>query len=181
MPKDLLAIFKRVWDYSADGYYAKYPIIFLSSPPTSQREIVAYEILVKSLTPVRDACLLRPHPSHKDIDSNGIEIDDHREMWEFICADQISDDHVLISSFSTAQMIPKMFFDKEPTVIFVCKMVFQYIDQPTQDNIMALINRIKEKYRNPEKVYTPETEEELSEILKNLCIKNKWGIDLEKF
>nr|MCR5598170.1 hypothetical protein [Lachnospiraceae bacterium] len=63
--------------------------------------------------------VIRPHPRDKNISwkSNNGVIDQVGEQWECICMDDITDDHILIGSYSTAQFTPKFYFDKEPWVI----------------------------------------------------------------
>lgn len=95
-------------------------------------------------------------------------LDNCKNMWEMECQNSITNDHVLLSFFSTAAFSPKIIYDKEPYVIFLHKITgFNFF------NADSLIYRLQSMYTDPQKVMQPENAKELSTILKDLELKNK--------
>lgn len=88
--------------------------------------------------------------------------------FEVLMSTMNMQDKVLISMVSTACMNPKLMLDVEPTVIFTLKIsgVEQFF--LLNDEMLALIERFRAAYRDPSKVYVPETMEELQAILKKM-------------
>jgi hypothetical protein len=84
------------------------------------------------------------------------------------CQNSITNNHVLMSFFSTAAFSPKIIYDKEPYVIFLHKITgFNFF------NADILIYRLQSMYADSEKVMQPKNVKELSMILKDLELKNK--------
>lgn len=87
--------------------------------------------------------------------------------FECNCAIQNMENKILISTFSTSCIVPKMLFDQEPTVIFLYKILNpERINNSSVDG--ALCNAFRNTYRDKEKVIIPENINELKIILKRL-------------
>ena len=75
---------------------------------------------------------------------------------------------VLLSFLSTACMNPKMMVDAEPIVIFTVKLSGVEESSLLNPEMLALLERFRNSYRDPGRVYIPETMEELESILRSL-------------
>ena len=96
-------------------------------------------------------------------------------MWEIMCANIDFSNKILISHCSTALYTPKFIFDQEPIVIFLFDMlvddVLQSLNQMHAFEIF--VDRLKETYRDKEKVFLPKSKEELLEYLEKVLSKNE--------
>lgn len=164
-------IFRRVWNYSGDGYYRDHKLICMTQPDMGggDRDRVVHDGLVSVIRAVGGNWLIRPHPRAQNAEIVGFDMDDHKEMWELICAEQITDSHVLLSDFSTAQFIPKMLFDIEPYIIFGYMLASDYLTPEQMEEYHSLIRRTREKYHDPQKVLVVESEEQLRTYLAQIC------------
>lgn len=149
---------RRVWAYRDDGYYASRQILLLTQPADDQNASITEQALrnvLEKLMPYKDICLARPHPRQKDVNTGDIPKDDHRDMWELVCANQIKDSHILISSYSTSQILPKMLYDKEP--IIICYFGIEQEMKATANfaGMGQTIQRVRAAYRHPERVMCP--------------------------
>lgn len=109
--------------------------------------------------------MLKPEDSFLDF-----TVDRAGSLWELICADQITDRHILISKCSTSQFIPKMLFDKEPWLIFTCRL-YEYVnkrDRRLREKDEEMINRAMDIYRNKEKIIVINSWKEIDSIIQNI-------------
>ena len=125
----------QAFDYKRDGYYTGYPIIYLTQPNDNNV------------------------PDMEEMDDKI-----HQDMWELVCADQITDSHVLVSVFSTAQITPKLLYNKEPYLILLYNLYPGLLPQ-MREEILGLIGQIRNVYTRPKKVFLPNTLEELKECI----------------
>lgn len=77
-----------------------------------------------------------------------------------------ADTYILISYISTALATPKLMFDKEPYILLLYRLVESTVDVSSVDNYYR---ELKKLYTNPERVFIPETEEEL---MRSICLIN---------
>ncbi|MBO5223326.1 MAG: hypothetical protein J6C23_02275 [Clostridia bacterium] len=75
---------------------------------------------------------------------------------------------ILVSTISTAAMNPKMILDAEPTVIFTVKFVGYEKTEEEMNELMAIVDRLKAIYRNPEKIIVPSSMEEFEQAVNTL-------------
>ncbi len=156
----------QAFDYKRDGYYTGYPIIYLTQPNDNNvpdMEEMDDKILTLLAGYGKDV-LLRPHPRQKNSFQGDLFIDSHQDMWELVCADQITDSHVLVSVFSTAQITPKLLYNKEPYLILLYNLYPGLLPQ-MREEILGLIGQIRNVYTRPKKVFLPNTLEELKECI----------------
>ena len=118
------------------------------------------------LVGLEDSCVIRCHPL-EDIENGykGFKIDRGDNLWELICLDIITDNHILVGDFSTAHIMPKIIFDKEPWLVFTVKKYLEHYGEETVKSIIEYICFIKKKYRKPEKVIIVENDDELASII----------------
>jgi len=162
--KEVRALAKKIFGYRQSAYQGKC-VIYLTQPfgtaeggeLVTAREQACLNML-KTVNPI-----LRVHPRQLPEAFDGFSIDTVGNMWELECAEHIDDSKVLIGAFSTAQLAPKMLFDREPTLVFLYKLYGSRFDHADE-----LIEKVKTCYRNPDKIMIPQTSEELASILKKL-------------
>lgn len=162
--ENLRRIARDIYGYQ-ESVYQQDSLVYLTQPmgtaeggqPVLDRE-QEYLALIRKLDPI-----MRIHPRQTEEAFSGFTIDRVGNMWELECAECIGDSNVLIGAFSTAQLIPKMLFDREPTLIFLYQLYGARFDQADK-----LVERMKKAYRNPEKVHVPQTRKELEVILSAL-------------
>ena len=100
---------------------------------------------------------------------NGASLDDTGSSWEALCAKKITENHVLISVYSTAQFIPKMIYDKEPYIVFTFRLYEDLVDE-VRDQGELTAQWIIESYRDKSKIFIPDTIDELDAIIADLKI-----------
>ena len=115
-----------------------------------------------------DRAIGRVHPRQQLESLKGIPVCGIQNLWELECFNQINEDNILIGGFSTAQLTPKLFCDKEPVVIFTLKLTVPGAKKDRQEKILRLIEGFRRSYRDPGRVFLPETMEELAALLKEL-------------
>ena len=158
---------------AVDGLQGK-DIVFLSQPVAELHthlqgaaDVDPEEVFRDLLTPLlpwQTRTIVRPHPREKEREYCGLDIDRSSTLWELICASSITDDHVLISLYSSALVSPKIMYDREPVVIFTYKLL-----QPPGNARTAvmedLIERLRSSYRDPSRVYNVESLEQYEAVL----------------
>jgi len=151
------AALETVFGYTENPAYADNRFVYLTQPleETAVGE-KAKAIEETLLSACGDRAVLRVHPRQNRERYAAYTQDTAGNLWELECAKQITDTHILIGAFSTAQFTPKMLFDREPTVVFTHKLYGNLLD--TAD---AMIDILKKMYRAPEKIVVVETEEQL--------------------
>lgn len=151
------AALETVFGYAENDAYADNHFVYLTQPleetAVGEKAIKVEETL---LSACGDRAVLRVHPRQNRERYAAYTLDTAGNLWELECAKQITDSHILVGAFSTAQFTPKMLFNKEPTVIFTHKLYGGLLD--TAD---AMIDILKKMYRDPDKILVPDTEEEL--------------------
>lgn len=145
-----------VFDYKPNPIYAERKCVYLSRPNDSRKpEIDAMDRMVEeALAAFSDKFVLRMHPRQKDFRVGRMLPDTARTSWELICVNEITEDHVLVGWFSTAQVIPKFILDKEPWLVFYYP-IYQRNSETADvvyESFDRMITELKTSYRNPEKV-----------------------------
>lgn len=161
-----------MFQYKQDETYKLNNIIYLSQPPTKKFSAADNIRVENVLKRYNDAILCRLHPNEKD-NSKGFEhLDTTMNMWELVCEYEISNNHVLIGIESTAQLTPKLLFDKEPWLVFTYKLYSNSQVADQFDSLNSVMKILQEKYRNKDKILIPETIDELDKVISNLVRSN---------
>ena len=105
------------------------------------------------------------HPRDKDIDSSLPHIENTSVPFECFCYFNDFSDKVLISNYSTAVITPKIFYDQEPTIVFLYKIMSDYLIINVDTTI---VDALKAIYRDKSKIIIPESIEELAALLEGL-------------
>ena len=80
---------------------------------------------------------------------------------------------ILIGTFSTAQLMPKVLGDKEPYIIFLYKVVFDTEKNKNWNEWDKFVDLFKSFYRKPERIYVPENINDFECMLWNVLQKEK--------
>lgn len=127
----------------------------------------------------RDNMLIKPHPR-----SNAMELAEVSSFPVFlehgipfeVSAFNIPDmgKRLIIASYTTiAALTPKMFFDDEPYVMILDNVFSLQNDASNLAELFAIKERIKELYREPEKFFIPQTEDEAVEFVQRFANTRK--------
>lgn len=116
----------------------------------------------------RSAILVRLHPVQKDMDYADYQVDCVNNLWELECIKNISDEHVLISFYSSAQFSPKLIAAKEPYVVFLYKLFLNRYDSKECILFEKMIDLFKKSYKDSSKILVPENTEDLKNLLKEI-------------
>lgn len=108
--------------------------------------------------------IVRNHPREKRERVPGIRYDDSGILWELKCDNEITDDNILIAFCSTAQLTPKMLYDREPFLVFLYKL----FDCDWIDGYVKLVEEIRMAYRDKTKIFIPDSLNDLDVLLKEL-------------
>ncbi len=129
-----------------------------------------FDLISTTLNP--DQIIFKAHPRDKTprgdfhyLASSG----DINLPFEVYASLQDFSDKILITNMSTAVFSPKMVLDQEPTLIFLFKILEHEIRNHA--NIDDLVRNFKDLYRDPTKIYVPESKEELEDILRDLKLR----------
>jgi hypothetical protein len=173
-------LFNNLFNYKINNLYKYNKFIYLGVPIYGLKDLMInlkntpknFEEKSKSLISKLfkslkyNKLIYRPHPIENiEIDKNNDNfiIDNYKNMWEIECQNQIRNDHILISFFSTACFTPKLLFDKEPYVIIIYKILnFKFF------NADKLLDRLKSIYSDPDKIIIIKDISELYKTIQKL-------------
>lgn len=160
-PIEDYSLFNKMFGYKPNDIYKNNRFVFLTQPleETSLGETAA-DTEQKILSALGKNVIVRVHPRQNAENYSGYTVDGVNNQWELECADSITDSHILIGAFSTAQFTPKMLFDKEPTVIFTYKLYGNAFE-----NADDTVNMLRSMYKNPEKVIVAEDINQLADYI----------------
>lgn len=163
-------IIKKVFDYKEDSLLKDHKMVILEQPMAGRENYNGVEFIdiVRQLDIKEFNPLVRLHPRQTDLVYEDIDMDNINNMWEIECIENISNEHILMSFYSTVQFSPKMFGNKEPYVIFLYKLMLSRLDGQEIPRFNEMINQLKEKYSDSSKIYVPENLEELKKIIDSL-------------
>lgn len=166
--KENLAVLEKIFGYKENSIYRDNKIIYLTQP-LEEREGFIKENQEKIEKVIEDtfssSVVARVHPRHFGVEFDKMQIDTYANLWELECINQISDENVLIGAFSTSQFMPKILKNVEPTIIFTYKMLFTNLDDEFWKGTDKFIADFKSLYSKQNKIYVPETLDELEKLL----------------
>lgn len=155
---------KTVFSYQPNPLYETYQTVYLTQP-LQETPIGAHALTVEKdiLAILGKDIALRIHPRQSVEDFAGYTCDTYNNLWELECAEQITDNHILIGACSTAQFTPKMLCDKEPIVIFTFPMYGEYFSAFTR-----MVDMLRSMYTHPERVILVRSAKELQAAMQEL-------------
>ena len=163
---------ERVFEYRDTDLYDS-RIVFLDQSYALDRpaEITAKrkeqdKILTNCISAYLDTLVLRPHPRMPEGSIVVKNIDTTRNLWELECVRKITDEHVLISIYSSAAFQPILVSQKRPTLIFLFKIYDFLYSEDQMLQIESHIKRFMDKlnYRN---IYVPKSWKEFKSVIED--------------
>jgi len=134
-------------------------IVLLSHPGDNAPLDKCMQDNVDWIRPWKDRVIVRMHPRDRAYQRYlDFEVDDKGEMWELKISQMDMDRVLLVGNYSTAQMTPKMLYDKEPWLMFTFFMNDPEGQLGEGHPVHALIN----SYTHKERILFPRSEEELA-------------------
>lgn len=177
VPEDqtLVKLLYQIFDYSVSGQYADKKIIYLAQPMEKDLKLQGIDKIEQDIEWVLsffgDCLLYRPHPRQGQVKDKAFPLDREGKMWELVCMNEISDETILIGSFSTALFTPKLLYDKEPWMIFTYPLYREYMgnkEEKLLEGIETMIACIRRTCRNPQKVICVEHLDEMENIIQKV-------------
>jgi len=147
--------------------------LFFDSPfPSESVHRKQLEIIDFFTKKLGDSFCVKLHPSTKLKESEQrIHTSDIKTSIEVLCLNRDVSDNVFISVLSTVGVAPKLMFGQEPVVIFLYKIITLDTLKHVGSHIFTFIENFKQTYSNPERIFIPESMQELEEILEKLELK----------
>lgn len=164
---------KKIFSYKENSLYAEKKLVILTQPleevenyiPDSLERI--FELLDNSCFNAH--IVLRIHP-RQHLLIKPFDTDSNNNLWELECMYTITSEHTLIGAYSTAMIMPKLLCNNEPNLIFTYKLSFSSLKNPYWKAVENFINQIQDLYSEKNKIFIPESFEELKHILKTLKV-----------
>ncbi|MDD7384109.1 MAG: O-antigen ligase family protein [Actinomycetaceae bacterium] len=159
---------KRVFAYAPSPEYHEHRFIYLTQPLSEknprwdkEKEAELLDVLTRI---VGDDLLIRVHPrQNKDFYRRYGEIDEGGNSWELQSLDGLRDDQVLISAFSSAQVMAHVLSHQDITQIF-----FYPIVGGDWAGVHTLIERLEDSYDDPTRIHTVTSLADLEHHLEDL-------------
>jgi len=161
-----------VFGFKKTDDYKKFRFIYLNRPHSDAGDEGRFKsderAILNELS--LNQTMIRLHPRETDRSFyDGFSFDENGG-WELLCMNCLSDSNVLISGYSTAQFTPKMFYDKEPYVVLIYKLISDLV---VNTEMERMIDRLKESYRDPDKIMVPQDLDDLKAMLSKLGMDNE--------
>lgn len=160
---DFMATLFSVFDYKGSKIYDNEYFVYLIQPISEGKD--EYNNIQKNIIGIiednRPTCIARKHPKQRNVLESTLPYDNDNDLWELVCSQRITDNHVLIGAFSTAQLIPKLIFDIEPWIVFTHRLYDGWIAEDRMRIINQLIDSLRDEYQNEGKIVVVNTVEEL--------------------
>ena len=153
--------------YSFDEYN-KYKLIYSNQPIMDfpSEHVSTEKEIIKCIGEVRgDNAIVRLHPREKEKEIyDSFHLDGNACLWEIYCKD-FNEQHILVGYFSTTQFTPKLFYDKEPFVIFTYR-IYQDTPKDRCEQFDKMVDELRDKYVNKDRVINAKNIDELRAVLK---------------
>ncbi len=158
---------ETVFAYQKNELYRSSRIVYLTQPIAEKKGFLPEreQELEALLGTLGDQAVMRLHPRQADKQLPGMKRDSYANLWELECLEQIGNEHVLIGAFSTAQFMPKLLKNAEPTIICTYKLLFSDLTDPFWQGAEKFIADFKAMYSDPDKIQVPETLDAFKELL----------------
>ena len=153
----------NIFNYKSYDTYRGKRIIYLTQPYAAQNPLDPADTnkledtekgMLSTIGEYTDDLIIRPHPRDKERIKpllGKYNIDFTSNVWELICANELTDEHILIGACSTAQFTPKWWYDIEPWIIITYDLLIS--DLPFfNESYLENAQKLKASYRNPDKV-----------------------------
>lgn len=160
----------EIYEYSSKKMEEKHNIVWLTQP--DERAISSAEMtsqIKDMLLNYKKEVRVWMHPREMEPEKyRPLKILDNRTMWELEISFNNINEWILISNFSTAQITPKLIYNKEPYVIFLYPLYRTIFTEEKYASIDENAHNIKEMYSNKNKVWIVQNIEELLDVLEKI-------------
>lgn len=162
-----------IFNVSDNDLYDLRPLIYLSQPLNELgSNMDRFEDSIENvLSEFEKYGIYRKHPRDSRKTELKFKKDDSNCIWELICGDKIDEDSVLISCCSTAQIMPKILYNKEPWIIFTYKLYGIDKSPVYESRFYPVITRLKSCYKQNYKIEEPESVEDLAKVIRKILRK----------
>lgn len=143
--------------------YSHFDFIFLGQPIAALCSMDAVYSLLNLIDSSGAKWTYRPHPRETELPSS-IPIEENPGSWELRSMSEISDSSCLISVCSSAMGIPKMLFGKEPTLIFLHRLIPSKAPEGWSSTD-RFAEALASSYRAAGRVHIPNSIVELEELI----------------
>ena len=162
----------RVFASTDSHVYLGKRFVYLTQPLSEigiQSTSLSSGILKALLEIGKENVIIRRHPRDLSL-TEGLpdaRMDNDNQLWELVCAHEIAEETVLISVCSTAQIIPKMIYNREPRIVFLYELFKEEIKKPPYEKFREIHSMIAENYSDRDRIMVPRTLEEFKTILRS--------------
>lgn len=178
---DSYSFYNKLFNYKNNNLYKLNNLVYLGAPFFGLKDLminpkeapenfqIKCNYILNEITNIskKKKFIYRKHPI-ENINQltckNNFIFDNIENTWEIECLNSITEQHIIVSFFSTASFTPKMLFDKEPYLIFLYKTLDNEFF-----NADKLVKDLKSLYKNPEKVIILKD----FDMFKNLMVRFK--------
>lgn len=163
--------------YSIDSYkMIQQEIVFLDTVHAEMSYPMGHEGVMHEMNEILEKVgkknvIIKPHP--RDI-KRWFDCDYYEQPsvpMEVLCMHQDFSNKILISFFSTSLITPKMLYGQEPVLIMLYKVLGSTINIELKDRLCKSMTSI---YKDKDRVYVPETKQELLNIIETLKTKENY-------
>lgn len=168
-------ILKNIFCMDNIDIYLSRRLIYLSQPIDElgqNLEKIKREI-ESSLLVFKNEGIYRKHPRDSQEAKVEFVADQSDCLWELICGEVINDNNILVSLCSSSQIMPKILYDKEPWIIFTYRLFDLENTDIYVNRFKPIIEIIKRKYREPNKIVEPKSVKELKYAITKIMEFNK--------
>ncbi len=151
-----LEICKKIFGYKRNNLYYDHNFIYLRTITSEIHGLKQLDEETFFIDEIYSRMLIRSHPRESHEKNSRVIKDEINNLWELEVLHSVSNNHVLISYFSTAQFIPKILCNTEPYLIFTYK-IWKMKPDSEYLRMDKLINRLRKAYTQPDKIYVPES------------------------
>lgn len=127
-------------------------------------EMVMQKIIELIFNESKGNMIIKPHPRDKKEKNLKYRYFEKNVPFEVECLFNNMDNKILISICSTASVTPKLLLGQEPKIIFLYKILSQYIK--IDNEIEEFLNRFKKIYNDKSKIMIPSNVSELVKIIR---------------
>jgi hypothetical protein len=124
------------------------------------------QIVTATINAFNKRVIYRKHPredNHIEEKFDNLVLDSNENIWELIVNKELTENSIIFSFFSTAAFTPKILYDSEPYVIFLCNLLDEKLY-----NADYLINGLRGLYRDKSKVFAPKNQDELMNVIRRI-------------
>lgn len=143
-------------------------IVYLSQPGDGNELLERFiHATAKDLSIFGDALTIRLHPREKmNDDYAAYRVDDGQNMWELQLALQNErlKDTFLVGYYSTAQLTPKLLYNKEPYLVFTYRL-YDGTTEEGKNGLDAQIEYVRSLYADPTKIFVPQNVEKMIQFI----------------